>query len=178
MCSVVMDMKKKLVLLLSLVLIISMFASCKKEATEDEYAQVVPVPEDAENIDPETGINLLPEGNGIIYSEEQDGADLHYKKEDTSKFIGEWEATSDQAVHLYGNIDLTINEDHTWAANITEDDYNGKWEESKTGLKMNGDRFSFSIAFDDGGSLIMTEYGQNGSNDIHTVLTRKSSDEE
>ena len=165
-------MKKRLAIILSIVLVFTLFVSvsCKKKATQEDYDQVVPL-EDTEGIDSETGINLLPEGNGVSFAEEGDTADLHYTKKDASEFIGEWVAPSDMAAHLYGNLDLTVNEDHTWTANITEEDYNGTWEESKTGLKMNGDRFSFSLDFDDGGNLILTEKADDG--DLHTVLTRK-----
>ena len=158
-------MKKRLAIILSIVLVFTLFVSvsCKKKATQEDYDQVVPL-EDTEGIDSETGINLLPEGNGVSFAEEGDTADLHYTKKDASEFIG-------MAAHLYGNLDLTVNEDHTWTANITEEDYNGTWEESKTGLKMNGDRFSFSLDFDDGGNLILTEKADDG--DLHTVLTRK-----
>ena len=166
-------MKKRLAIILSIVLVFTLFVSvsCKKEENNSVNAPIVPVPEDAGNIDPETGVNLLPEGNGISFEEEGDTADLHYVKKDPSEFIGDWEAPSDMAAHLYGNLDLTVNDDNTWTANITEEDYNGTWEESKTGLKMNGDRFSFSLDFDDGGNLILTEKADDG--DLHTVLTRK-----
>ena len=170
-------MKKRLAIILSIVLVFTLFVSvsCKKKATEEEQQQVMPV-ENPEDYDPESGVKLLPEGNGISFAEEGDTADLHYTKKDSSEFIGEWEAPSDMAAHLYGNLDLTVNEDHTWTANITEEDYNGTWEESKTGLKMNGDRFSFSLDYDDGGNLILTEKADDG--DFHTVLIKKTQDEE
>ena len=64
-------MKKRLIIFLAIVLAFSMVfsVSCKKHATKDDYSQVAPVPDDA-NLDPESGINLLPEGNGIIFDED------------------------------------------------------------------------------------------------------------
>ena len=171
-------MKKRLVILLTITLAFSVLvlASCKHEASKEEYSQVVPVPEGSENYDPESGLEILPEGNGIRFNEEAEGTTIQYKKEEPSKFEGEWEATSDQAAHLYGNFDLTVNSDHTWVANITDEKYSGKWSESKDGLNMKSDRFSFGLAFDEDGTLIMTEEREDGD-DFHTVLTRKTADE-
>ena len=172
-------MKKRLIIFLAIVLAFSMVfsVSCKKHATKDDYSQVAPVPDDA-NLDPESGINLLPEGNGIIFDEEIDGAELSYKKEDPSKFVGEWEATSDQASHLYGNVNIKINDDHTWTANITDEDVTGKWEETKTGIKLKSDYWNYDLDFDEGGNLIMTEKGEGDASDHHTVLTRPNADEQ
>ena len=155
----------------------SFAVSCKKEATEEDYAQLAPVPEDA-HIDPESGINLLPEGKGIIFDEEVDGAELHYTKKDPSKFVGVWEATSDQAAHFYGNVYIKVNDDNTWVGNITDEEVVGKWRETQTGIKLESDYWNYNLDFDDGGALIMTERGEGGTNDLHTVLTRKTGDEE
>lgn len=172
-------MKKRLIIFLTIILACSMIfaVSCKKKATEEDYSNIQPVPEDA-NIDPETGINLLPEGNGIVYEEEAEGAELTFRKEDPSMFYGEWVATSDQSAHLYGNVDLMVNENHTWTGNITDEELSGKWKETKTGIKIEYDTFSLYLDFDGNGTLIMTEKGQNGASDFHTVLKRKTEDGE
>ena len=176
-----MEKKKKLAIVLSLALMAVLIAcvlvaSHKSKATEEDYAQVMPV-EDSENYDPESGIKLLPEGNGIVYEEEQDGAAIQYKDEEYSKFVGEWEANSDIANQLYGNVDITINEDHTWTGNITDDEYSGECVETDNGLAIKVRSFDFSLAFNENGTLILTRHGKDGSSDIHTVLIRKTSDE-
>ena len=168
-------MKKKLILLLTIVLVFSLFVSCKKKATEEDYAQVVPVPEDSAEYDPESGIKLIPEGNGITYEEEMDGADIQYTKEDTSEFVGEWVADSDMANQLYGNVDIKINDDHTWSGNITDDEYSGEWTESENGIEIKVGFHDFGLAFSDSGNLVMTRYIPDGE-DVYTVLVRKNAD--
>lgn len=169
-------MKRYLILLLTIALTLSMFASCKKEASKEDYEKVMPV-ENPEDYDPESGLKLLPEGNGISYPEEQDGADVQFKKEDTSMFVGEWEATSDMSNQLYGNVDITINDDHTWSGNITDEEFSGKWVETDDGIQITVGVHDLGLAFDDNGTLIMTRYIPDGE-DIYTVLTRKTADEE
>lgn len=178
-----MEKNKKILILLSLVLVVVLlvcvfvFSRNSRQATEEDYAQVVPV-EDPENYDPESGIRLLPEGNGIVYEEEQDGANIQYKDEEFSKFVGEWEANSDISNRLYGNVDITINDDHTWTGNITDDEYSGECVETDNGLAIKVRSFDFSLAFNENGTLILTRHGKDGSSDIHTVLIRKTTDEE
>ena len=175
-----MEKKKIILIIMSIALVVLVCVlvfSVKHRATEEDYAQVVPV-EDPENYDPESGIKLLPEGNGIVFEEEQDGAEIQYKDEDYSKFVGEWTATSDISNQLYGNVDITINDDHTWSGNITDDEYSGKCVEADNGLDIKVRSFDFNLAFDENGTLILTRYGKDGSSDIHTVLTRKTADEE
>jgi len=177
-----MEKKKKLLILVSIMLTVLVVLLCvilvpfKHEASKEDYEQVVPV-ENPEDYDPESGIKLIPEGNGVTYAEEQDGAEIQFKKEDTSTFVGEWVATSDMAMQLYGNVDITINDDHTWSGNITDEDFSGKWVESGDGIEIKVGVHDIGLAFDSNDNLIMTRPVPDGE-DIYTVLTRKTSDEE
>ena len=179
------DKKKKLLIILLIalaVVCVILFITLKDRATKEDYEQVVPVEDpainDPEKYDPESGIRLIPEGNGIVFEEEQDGADIQYKDEDYSKFVGEWVATSDMSNQLYGNVDITINEDHTWSGNITDDEYSGECVDAENGIDIKVRSFDFNLAFDENGTLILTRYGKDGNSDIHTVMTRKTADEE
>lgn len=132
---------------------------------EDDFVQ---------EIDPETGLPLLPEGNGIMFEEEAEGRKIRPKQTNTTQFIGEWEATSDQATYLYGNVDLTIETNYFWKGNITGEDYTGKWKETNDGIVISCDLFTFDLVFDQSGKLIMIEHTEGDAEDYHTVLTRKS----
>lgn len=62
------------------------------------------------------------------YRNEEDGAEVKEVQRDEKDFIGSWSATSERAKYNFGNVDLTIKEDHTWAGNIIEDNYRGRWD--------------------------------------------------
>lgn len=112
--------------------------------------------------------------NGIVFDEEADGAEIVKKKADVKDFVGSWEATSGQAKYQYGNVDFTINEDGTWKGNITDEDFEGKWEESEDGIRLTCDVFECTLAFTDKGVLVMQYDPEDESGDLVTsVLTKK-----
>ena len=66
------------------------------------------------------------------------------KSEDN--FLGTWEATSDNAEMLYGHLKITINEDGTFDADVTDEVFSGTWEQIDGGIEyhselMNGQLF-------------------------------------
>lgn len=122
-------------------------------------------------VDPNAEIIVQPEGRGITFAEEEDGAEIKKIKTDPSKFFGTWEATSDKAAYLYGNVDLTVKEDGTWNADITGDKLEGKWEEKGDYLHLSSDVFSFDLAYETSGKLMMIETTSDGV--IYSVLTKK-----
>ncbi len=73
----------------------------------------------------ESGSNDL---ENPAYANEEEGADVQEVASDDSTFIGKWEAPSDRAEYLYGNINLTISKDGTWSGNLTGEDFSGKWK--------------------------------------------------
>jgi uncharacterized protein YfaT (DUF1175 family) len=73
----------------------------------------------------ESGSNDL---ENPAFANEEEGADVQEVASDDSTFIGKWEATSDRAQYLYGNINLTISKDGTWSGNLTGEDFSGKWK--------------------------------------------------
>ena len=111
------------------------------------------------------------EGNGIAFDEESDGAVVETVEKDVSDFFGEWEATSDQGLYLYGSIDITVNEDGTWDGEITEEPLSGTWEDQGDHIHMNNEIFSFDLAFSNSGNLVLID--TDSDDVIYTVLTRK-----
>ena len=94
-------------------------------------------------------------------------------KTDPAKFAGRWTATSDQAIYLYGNIDLIINDNGSWAADITEEKLGGSWKAVDDHIHLDDTselNFDFDLAFDQSGALVMTETNEEGV--INTVLTK------
>ena len=113
------------------------------------------------------------ESNGISFDLERDGAEIKRVKTDPAKFAGRWTATSDQAIYLYGNIDLIINSNGSWAADITEDKLGGSWKVVDDHIHLDDTSeldFDFDLAFDQSGALVMTETNEEGV--INTVLSK------
>ncbi|MBE6019472.1 MAG: hypothetical protein E7230_03925 [Clostridiales bacterium] len=114
------------------------------------------------------------EGNDISFEEEDDEAVIEKVETEVSKYFGSWEATSDMALYLYGNIDITVKEDGTWEGNITGEPLGGTWEDKGDHLHMNdtlAELFDFDLAFDKGGHLILID--TDNDDEVHTVLTKK-----
>lgn len=97
--------------------------------------------------------NKEPDDNGkqnkTDYSEmtpeepEKKAIELNKSEEN---FYGTWEATSDNAEMLYGHLNITINEDGTFDADVTDEIFSGTWEKIDGGIEyhselMNGQLF-------------------------------------
>lgn len=114
------------------------------------------------------------EGNDISFEEEGEGAVIEKVESDASAYFGEWEATSDMALYLYGSIEITVKEDGTWEGKITGEPLGGTWEDMGDHLHMNdtlAELFDFDLAFDKGGHLILID--TDNDDEIYTVLTKK-----
>ena len=163
--------RKHISFLMILVLMFTLFAACSKK---DEEASKLPegeVYESAEGLVDENGELVEQEGNGIAFDQEEENAKLAFIERDPSAFYGSWTATSDKAVYLYGNIDVTVKQDGTWTGNITGEKLGGKWEQVGDRLHMDNDMFSFDLAFESSGELILIETGDDYS--FNTVMTKK-----
>ena len=103
------------------------------------------------------------------YNNEQEDAEYTEVKANEEDFIGSWEAASDKAAYLYGNIDLQINKGGTWKGNITEEDFKGTWKANGTGITINSEIFNADLFFTEDGVLNIRD--QDYPEDI-LVLTR------
>ena len=111
------------------------------------------------------------DAEGIMYSIEDDEVSVTKVKRDKSDFYGSWEAKSDRAKYLYGNIDIKVNESGTWSGDITGEKLNGIWEYHSDYMHMNNDLFSFDLAFDKSGNLVLID--TDSEDEINIVLTKK-----
>ncbi len=159
-------MKKFCIAILAFVMVFS-FAACKSSsddsASGDVESQVEELTEDE--------LAEMPEGEDTIYPEEVEGAVIEKVETDPAKYVGKWEGKSFNAVELYGNLEITVNKNGTWSANITDDKLNGTWEDKGDHLHMTSDQFSFDLAFDKEGALVMIE--GEGDDELHTVLEKQ-----
>ena len=67
-------------------------------------------------------------------SNEEDGAEIVTMPHDEKDYVGVWQAPSERAKYLWGNINLKINEDGTWKGNITEENFRGRWKYDGSGV--------------------------------------------
>ena len=91
-------------------------------------------------------------------------------------FYGTWESTSADAENLYGNLEITIKENGTFTANITGDDYTGKWHKIDGGIEYNHELFSGKIYYGPTCVLTFEEFndeGEDTDDDIMVVLKKK-----
>lgn len=167
-------MKKKLIpfIIIGLILVGALAAWIVVSHQEKEIPETVMEkdPNDLTESD-DIELEIRDEGNGIAFEEEGDGAVVETVQKDISDFYGEWEATSDQGLYLYGSIDITVKEDGTWEGEITEEPLSGTWEDMGDHIHMNNDIFSFDLAFSNSGNLVLID---TDSDDVlYTVLTKK-----
>lgn len=90
------------------------------------------------------------------YLAEQDGAKIVSVSHPEEDFIGKWEARSDYSEYLYGNVSLTINSNHTWNGNITNENFAGKWAVGKPGIFIKDTEgiIEWNLFFIDDGNLV------------------------
>ena len=93
------------------------------------------------------------------YENEEDGVEAAPVQKDEDSFVGSWHAPSDKAEYLYGNVNLTISEDHTWTGNITGENFNGHWQSSGSGIviKSNDGVIDWSLYFTSGDTLMFSD---------------------
>lgn len=163
--------RKHISLLMVFVMMLTLFAACSKKDEEVINLPEGEVYESAEGLVDENGELVEQEGNGIVFDQEEDDAKLAFIERNPSDFYGSWTATSDKAIYLYGNIDITVKQDGTWTGNITGEKLGGKWEQVGDRLHMDNDLFSFDLAFESSGELILIETGDDYS--FNTVMTKK-----
>jgi len=159
-------MKKFCIAILAFIMIFS-FTACK---SSDDTSADGDVNEQVEEMEDEELVEM-PEGEDTVYPEEIDGAVIEKVKTDSSKYVGTWEGRSFHAVELYGNIEVTVNKNGTWTANITEDNLSGTWKDEGDHLHMESEAFVFDLAFDKEGALVLIE--GEGEDALNTVLEKK-----
>ena len=166
--------KKGLLIGIVLVVVIALiagfaFANHQSNKPEDE---IPPQSEDAELMEDEDVV----EGNGIMFEEEFDGAEIKKADAQESDFYGTWEATSDMALYLYGNFEITINKGGKWTGNITEEKMDGAWKMEGNSMHVINEWIDVSLCFTEDGTLVMQRNdAEEGEPEdmVNTVLTKK-----
>ena len=93
------------------------------------------------------------------FDNEIEGAEITTIPRKEDAFIGTWEAPSDKAAYLYGNVNLKINDDHTWSGNITNESFQGKWMAYQSGIviKDNEGFINWRLYYTSDGTLMFSE---------------------
>ena len=116
------------------------------------------------------------EGNGIVFEEEDEDADIVPAESKESDFYGTWEAVSDYALYLYGNFELTIEPGGKWRGNITDENMTGKWKMEGNSMHVVNDWIDVSLVFTPDGTLVMQRNAADEDEDestLNTVMVRK-----
>ena len=116
------------------------------------------------------------EGNGIFFEEEMDDAEIVKAESKESDFYGTWEATSDMALYLYGNFELTIEPGGVWHGNITDEKMDGKWRMEGSEMHVVNEWIDVSLVFTEDGTLVMQRNAADEDEEeeiINTVMVRK-----
>lgn len=163
-------MKKFCVAILAFIMVFS-FAACNSSDDETADGSVESQIVDVEEVEDGEDLTEMPEGEDVVYPEEVDGAKIMKVETESAKYFGTWEGKSFHAVQLYGNLEIKVKADGTWTANITDEKIRGSWKNEGDHLHMKSDVFSFDLAFDREGSLVMIE--GEGEDELHTVLEKK-----
>ena len=106
----------------------------------------------------EAQLNDVPDLENPIYDNEQEGAEVREKKADVKDFYGKWVADSDRAAYLYGNLNIMIRPDYTWKANISEEDFTGKWEYNGTGITLTNEFITYDLFYAQDGTLMFRDH--------------------
>ena len=142
--------KPILLLLLAFVLVFSMtLTGCgKDEKAEDSTKAETTQEASDEDVIP----TLSPE-------EMKEAAELKEKAQEMNtqqdNFYGRWVATSEKAKYLYGNLEITINEDGTFTGNVTDEDFDGVWEKTDKGIRFDSELLSGELFFGDRCKLVI-----------------------
>ena len=162
-----MKWNKKTLLSLMLALIMSMafaMTACGSDQEEDEEVAV----------DPGT-INLMDNPDATKAGDPALAKKAKKLNKDPSNFYGTWIPKSSDAENLYGNLEITINEDGTFDANITDIDLHGTWHKINGGIEYNNELISGKVFY--GPTCIMTfeEFSDDEESDepIEVVLVKK-----
>lgn len=154
-------MKKFFAVFMFIVLSLCLITACgdsKSGSTEEPTANDVSEEE-----------TVLTEEQEKVLIDEEDGDDFKTINIDTSKFYGSWVGNTERAKFMYGNLEITINEDGTWTGNITDESIEGTWEKTNNGLKLKSDIIPFNFVYSSNGNYVL----QEEDDAVRVVLTKK-----
>lgn len=147
-------MKKWLSLILIFMLSMCMMSACSKDVKDDDASNTV-VEEESEEM--------------TVFEDEDEGIELETQEVGTDFFYGTWIAETDRAKYMYGNVEITINEDGTWDGNITEEIVHGKWKTYGEGIKLTSELIPFYMSYSSNNNVVLRETDDA----VKVVLTRQ-----
>lgn len=89
------------------------------------------------------------------------------KEEDN--FYGTWKATSQHAVDLYGHLEITINRNGTFDADVTDEIFSGTWKKIEGGISYTSELMEGKIFYGKTCRMVI-------ENDGESVTMKKVSD--
>lgn len=177
-----MKRNKILTMILAAVMVLSAAASlsaCGSDDRSDDSANDKNTSEATESVTAEGEVEFDGENDDSRDSAEAFDAKLESKansvtnkdarelNSDAKNFYGSWTATSEKAAMYYGNLDITINKDNTFDANVTGDDYSGSWTKTEYGIHLDGEILNGVMYYGDGCKMVIDE------DDMKITLTKK-----
>lgn len=155
--------KKALPVLLAVMLTMSfLLAGCGSSNEDDDIA----VPDD---------VSLMDTPDYTKSNDPKLASKAEALNKDPENFYGTWISTSADAENLYGTLEITIKEDGTFNADITDMKMSGSWKKIDGGIAFSNDLISGEIYY--GPTCVMTfrEYTEDGEDDetIEVVLKKK-----
>lgn len=149
--------KRKFLTYLLLVVMMITTAFCLTGCGSDENTQETAVSQEeevTEPANPDEGIMMDVDESEIASNIEKKANSVSSKdakklNSDAANFYGSWTATSARAHDMYGNIDLTINKDGTFDANVTEEIFSGTWEKTDYGIHFESELIVGAMYYND-----------------------------
>lgn len=92
--------------------------------------------------------------------------------EDKENFYGTWTATSPEAQNLYGHLEITINDDGTFDADITNEKFSGTWTKIDGGISYTSELISGKFYYGPTCQMIIQENGETAEDDISVTLEK------
>ena len=74
-------------------------------------------------------------------------------------FYGTWKATSSDAENLYGHLIITINEDGTFDADVTDEKFSGTWKKTSGGISYTSELMNGKIYFGESLDMVIEDAG-------------------
>ncbi len=106
--------------------------------------------------------------------EEQEASVLASKAVELNKkeenFYGTWKATSANAEYLYGHLLITINEDGTFDADISDEKFSGTWKKIDGGIEYDSELIHGKLFFGKKCRMVIEE--QTEDEDLHVTLVK------
>ena len=160
---------------LSIVLLISFGLSACSSSNEDNSAESE---KNASVIDSEVGDETVSDDPARDSDDEFDqllvdkankvnNKDAKTLNSDAVNFYGSWSATSERAKYLYGNLDITIKQDGTFDANVTDEDFSGTWTKTDYGIHFDNEYLWGVMYYNDKCKMIFDD------DDLSIVLTKQ-----